>query len=304
MPDLYNSYSAFLRSRFGCKVYRIGIDAAFTCPNRDGTRGYGGCHFCNEDGSRSNHIRPGESVQNQLSSGIAYLKSRFGAKKFIAYFQAFSNTHAPVSRLKEIYDSVILFDEIAGITIGTRPDTVDEEKARLIASYNDRYDVWIELGLQSANNKTLAAINRCHTYEDFAAAVGLMKRFGIPVCAHVILGLPGEGKTDAIETAACLNNLGVAGVKIHPLHILSGSVFEEWHRRGKITILAEDEYVKMVCNFLENLRPDMIIHRLTGQGSRDSHVAPGWALKKLDTIAKIRDELAARGSGQGSKIRS
>ncbi len=296
----YNDYNSYLRKTHGSKVYRIGLDAGFSCPNRDGTKGRGGCVYCNDSGSRSSYTDPVKSVAAQLSSRIDYLKSRFGAEKFIAYFQAFTNTHAPAGKLKSIYDNVLPFEGIVGISIGTRPDCVDEEKIRLISSYGDRYEVWIEYGLQSIRNDTLALLKRGHTFEDFTRAAGLSRERGIKVCAHVMLGLPGESLDDAVKTAKTLSGLGIDGVKIHLLHVLKESRLEKLYPAGGLKLLDQNEYVDMVCLFLENLSPDIVIQRLTGEGDKESHVAPLWALNKTGAIKAIEDELAKRGSRQGS----
>ena len=299
----YNDYSAYLKNKYGTKVYRIGLDAGFTCPNRDGTKGFGGCFYCNSSGSRASYADPALTVAGQLEERIAALKKK-GAKKFIAYFQAFSNTYAPVRKLKEIYDSVLPFSDVVGISIGTRPDTVDEEKLALISSYKKNYDVWIEYGLQSIHDKTLASINRGHGTADFPEAARLAKRFGIRVSAHVILGLPGETREEMLETAQALNEWGIDGLKIHALHILKGSLYERLYNEGKITLLGQDEYAELVCDFLERLSQDVLIQRLTGQGSREDHIAPEWALDKLGTINRIEEIFARRGSCQGCRVPS
>ena len=307
---LYNDYNSYLKERYGSKVYKISVDAGFTCPNRDGTKGTGGCAYCNKDGSRAPHtstlvvgVYPAIPVAEQLKSRIKYLKEKNGAaEKFIAYFQAFTNTYAPVGRLKTIYDEVAPFKEIIGISIGTRPDAVDEEKLGLVASYGAKREVWIEYGLQSVHDRTLKSINRGHDFKDFLNAVNLTKKFDIQICVHVILGLPGETREDMIETARRLNELKVNGVKIHLLHILKGSAFEELYRKGLVKVLSQDEYVNLVSDFLENLSPDIIIQRLTGEGRRGDHIAPLWALDKIGTINKIREMLLTRKSFQGIRL--
>jgi radical SAM protein (TIGR01212 family) len=277
---LYNDY---LKQKYGCKVYRIALDAGFSCPNIES----GGCIYCNSKGSRASYIDTGLPIQKQLEIRIKYLKETKGAKKFIAYFQAHTNTYAPVDKLKPAYDQVTGFDGIVGISIGTRPDAIDREKLKLIASYKERYEVWLEYGLQSVHDKTLKLLNRGHTFDDFSNAVKLTKRSGIPVCAHVILGLPGETKEDMMATAKKLSELKIEGIKIHLLHILKGSKLEELYRKGEITLLKQDEYVELAREFLSNLNPDIIVQRLTGQGSKDDHIAPLWALDKTGTINKI-----------------
>jgi uncharacterized protein len=301
---LYNDYSSYLKSKYGCKVYRIGLDAGFTCPNRDGSKGINGCIYCDEQGSRSAYTIPALSVSQQLSTRIEYLKKEKEAKKFIAYFQAFTNTYAPIDRLKTVYDQVLSFPDIVGLSIGTRPDAIDREKISLIASYKDRFETWIEYGAQSAHDKSLAFLKRGHTHQDFVDAVRLTKEFGILVCAHVILGIPGETADDVVETAKCLSRLGVDAVKIHLLHVLKGSALEDLYREGNIGLLRQDEYVGLTCDFLENLSPEIIIQRLTGQGSRKNHIAPEWAFDKMGTIGKIEETLNARMSKQGSKTKN
>jgi len=284
-------YSDYLRAKYGCKVYRIAVDAGFTCPNRDGTKGKGGCLYCNENGSRAAYIEPSNTVRKQLETRIDYLKANKGGKKFIAYFQPFSNTYAPIDILKKNYDQITPFDDIVGLSIGTRPDTVDEEKLSLIASYREKHEVWIEYGLQTMHNRTLKAINRGHTFGDFIRAVELAKNRHIPVCAHVILGLPGETREEMLETAKKIRQMGIEGVKIHVLHVLKGSALEDLYNSGKVRLLGEDEYVDLVCAFLRCLPEDIIVQRLTGQGSREDHIAPEWAFNKNGTIRKIMTKI-------------
>lgn len=300
----YNDYNSYLKNRYGCKVYRIGLDAGLSCPNRDGTKGAGGCIYCDVVASRSPYADPKDNIAGQLAKRIKYLKESFGASRFIAYFQAFTNTYTSTDRLKKLYDEVLGFDEVVGISIGTRPDEVDRDKLELISSYKDRFDIWMEYGLQSIHDNTLNRINRGHTFADFLQALRLTKEFGIPVCAHVILGLPGETKADMIETAKSLTDLKIEAVKIHLLHVLKGSRLEELYNKGEVKILERDEYVGLVCDFLEYLSRDIIIERLTGEGSGDRHIAPLWALDKKEVINKIGEELVKRKSYQGAKSES
>lgn len=299
---LYNDYNSYLKQRYGCKVYKIGLYAGFTCPNRDGTKGVGGCIYCNEDGSRASYADLRKSVKEQLESRIDYLKEKRGAKKFIAYFQAFTNTYAPPERLKSMYDEVLSFKDIVGISIGTRPDAIDSEKLRLIASYNERYEVWMEYGLQSIHDRTLKYINRGHDFNAFLDAVTITREFALPICVHVILGLPGETREDMTATAKKMAELKIDGIKIHLLHILKGSALELLYAKGRVRLLSEDEYVGLVCDFLEYLPPDTIIQRLTGEGGGEEHIAPAWASNKIGTINKIQETLKRRGSRQGFKI--
>lgn len=299
---LYNDYSSYLRNKYGTKVYRIGIDAGFTCPNRDGTSGTGGCIYCDAAGSRSAYTDPQNSVRDQIETRIKFLKDTKDASKFIAYFQAFTNTYAPVEKLRAIYDTIKDFKEIAGLVIGTRPDAIDREKIDLIASYKDKYDVWIEYGLQSIHDKTLKTIKRGHDYDAFLKAYNMTKEAGIKICVHVILGLPDETHEDMMATAQRLAGLKVDGVKIHLLHILKGSELEKLYHEGRIKLLEQDEYVKLAADFLEYLSKDIVIQRITGEGNKESHIAPAWALDKMGTIDRIREELKRRGSRQGHKV--
>ncbi|MFH0763875.1 MAG: TIGR01212 family radical SAM protein [Candidatus Omnitrophota bacterium] len=300
----YNDYNTYLKNRFGCKVYRIGLDAGLSCPNRDGTKGIGGCIYCDALASRAPYADSKNSIANQLAERIKYLTESMGAAKFIAYFQAFTNTYASIETLKNIYDQALGFNEVVGISIGTRPDAVDRDKLELISSYKKRFDVWMEYGLQSIHDKTLVRINRAHSFADFLEALRLTREFDIPVCAHVILGLPGETRADMIKTANSITNLKINAVKIHLLHVLKGSRLEELYNKGEVSVLGQDEYVNLVCDFLEHLSPDIIIERLTGEGTGYSHIAPLWALDKIGVINRIGEELARRKSRQGAKFES
>ncbi len=299
--QLYNDYNSYLKRKFGCRVFKIGIDAGFSCPNRDGSKGKDGCIYCNAAGSRSSYADPKVSVSDQLARRMDLLKAKSGAKRFIAYFQAFTNTYAPVRHLKNLYDQILPFEEIVGLSIGTRPDSVDAEKLKLISAYLKWCDVWLELGLQSSHDRTLEAINRAHSYSDFVRAVKLAKDQHLPVCAHIILGLPGESREDMLATADRLSELGVNGVKIHLFHILKSSPVESHYREGKVKLLEQEEYAALVCDFLERLSEEIIIQRVTGEGTIESHIAPMWALDKLRTIEIIKEEMRRRSSRQGAK---
>ena len=300
----YNQFSRHLESVFGQKVYKITLDAGFSCPNRDGTISYGGCIFCDESGSFSqchDNLLP---IEKQLETGIIRQRKRFKANKFISYFQAFSNTYASVEHLKTIYDSALSHEDIAGMSIGTRPDCVDEEKIDLISSYTDKYYVWIEYGLQSIHDRTLKLINRGHTYQDFVKAVELTQNKGINICTHVIIGLPGETREDLLMTAKAISDLGINGVKIHAYCALKGTKLAQMYENGEFAPLAEDEYVNLICDFLEVLPPETTIHRLAGNGLLDLLVAPRWLDGKFRVLTHIDNELEKRNSYQGKFFKS
>jgi radical SAM protein (TIGR01212 family) len=229
-PRRYNDFNTYLRKRFGCRVQKITIDAGFFCPNRDGTLCFNGCIYCNGQGSGTGAARTGESIRKQIQQAKARLATRYKARKFIAYFQAFTNTYASCDILHRRYDEALVDSEIVGLAIGTRPDCVDEAKLNLIEEYTATHMVWIEYGLQSIHNRTLETINRRHTFEDFVRAVRMTEGRNILICAHVILGLPGESRADVLDTATALAELSIDGVKIHSLYILRdtplGRLFE------------------------------------------------------------------------------
>lgn len=297
----YNQYSAHLKNNFGVKVYKVTLDAGFSCPNRDGTISEGGCLFCDDGGSFSQAHSNLLSVEQQLLTGIDTLSKRFKAKKFMSYFQAYSNTYKPVCELEKIYNSALNHPDVVGLSIGTRPDCVDGEKLKLISSYKDDYYTWIEYGLQSIHDKTLNNINRGHNFDTFLKAYEKSKAMGLNVCAHVILGLPGESKSDMLQTAQKLADLKVDGVKIHMLAVLENTKLAELYNQGKIPLMSEDDYIQTVCDFLEILPPETTIHRLAGNGLKKNLISPRWLGKKLDALNKIDREFEKRNSWQGSK---
>ncbi len=300
-PKKYNQYSQHLEDMFGCKIYKITLDAGFDCPNRDGNLSSGGCIFCEEGGSFSRAHCNTLSVQQQVEAGVEKLKSRFKAQKFISYFQAYSNTYAPVDKLKEIYDQSLLHKDVIGISIGTRPDCVDKEKIKLISSYTSNHYVWIEYGLQTIHNKTLGFINRGHSYEDFLNAVNITKDKDINICAHVIIGLPGESRKNMLETAKALADLGINGIKIHLLCVLKNTKLEKMYLNNEFQLFSAEEYIETVCDFLELLPPEVTIHRLAGNGLKRILVAPNWLCEKFKLLNAIDQELDKRKSFQGSK---
>lgn len=295
----YNDLNSYLRELFGCRVQKISIDAGLNCPNRDGTISTGGCIYCNERGSGTGSFRLGLSITDQLTRGKIALSKRYKAKKFLAYFQSFTNTYAPLDRLKAIYDEALSVQDIIGLSIGTRPDCVNEPIAALLENYAKTHLIWIEYGLQSANDHTLKIINRGHDFDCFKRAVELTKGRGIQICAHVILGLPGELPTDMLRTAKILADLGIDGVKIHLLYIVKGTKMEHLYRQGLYQCLTREEYAEIVCDFLEVLPPNMVIQRLTGDPHPEELVAPQWALEKSKNLTCIQDILERRDSRQG-----
>lgn len=294
----YNQFSEHLKDKFGEKVYKVTLDAGFTCPNRDGSLSKEGCIFCDDKGSFSQLYSSELGVKSQLDIGISKIKNRYKAHKFMSYFQAYSNTYKPKEELKYIYDAA-LTDGVVGLSIGTRPDCVDEDKLDLISEYTKNYYTWLEYGLQSVHDKSLKYINRGHDFSSFEKACQLTQERNINICTHVILGLPGETKEDMLQTAKTIASMGIQGVKIHLLCVLEGTKLADEYKQGKITMLEEDEYVELVCDFLELLPKSMTIQRLAGNGLKSIMLAPGWLSKKWIVLNKIDQELEKRNSYQG-----
>ena len=303
-PKRYNAFSDELKRRFSCKVQRISVDAGFSCPNRDGTLDTAGCIFCGGHGSGSHGIRRDLSVTAQIEDGKEVMVRKYRAERFIAYFQAYSNTHAPVERLCALFDEALAVPGVVGIIVATRPDCLSDAVLDYLGELNRRTYLWLELGLQSMHDKTLDLINRRHDHACSVSAIERATVRGLRVCAHVILGLPGETRTEMLAMAGELNRLSVAGVKLHLLHVMKGTRLAEMYGRGEVAVLDRDGYAGVVCDFLELLNPGVLIHRLTGEGGHGHLVAPLWSLRKFEILNLIDAELERRGTRQGSRSRS
>ena len=301
MMKPYRLFSEHLRDRFGVRVHKISVDAGFGCPNRNGGRTGPGCLFCDPGGSGAVGIERQLSVAAQLEQGKEIMSRKYKAGKFMAYFQPFSNTLAPLERLRELYDSALAVDDILGLAVGTRPDCVPEEVFDLLAEYHQRTYLWLELGLQSSHDRTLQWLQRGHDFACFARACHEARSRGLRVCVHVILGLPGEDRADMLETADLLAGLQVEGVKLHLLHVLRNTLLGSLYLDDKINVLAMDEYVELVVDVMERLHPETLIHRLTGDGPRDQLLAPLWSLNEWEVLNAIDAEFARRGTLQGTR---
>jgi radical SAM protein (TIGR01212 family) len=296
----YRDLNSYLKERFGARVQKVTLDAGLTCPNRDGRTGVGGCLYCNARGSGTGAFGRGLGITKQLEEGMARLARRYGAGRFIAYFQSFSNTYAPVETLRNLYREALAFSEVVGLGIGTRPDCLSPEILDLLADIARDRLLWLELGLQSAHDKTLKLINRGHEVACFSRAVRAAADRNLEVVAHVILGLPGEGPEEMAATARYLGSLPLQGVKIHLLYVVRGSALEGLYRAGSYRPLEEGEYISLVADFLELLPPHLVIHRLTGDPHPEELVAPAWCREKSRVLTGIKAELARRGRRQGS----
>jgi len=297
----YYSFGRYLRQRFGCRVHKVTLHAGFTCPNRDGTVGRGGCLFCNNAGFSPNARVEPSQIREQLARGIEAARRR-KAEKFIAYFQAYTNTYAEAARLRALYDEVWHFPDVVGLSIGTRPDCVDRQIIDLIAGYTARGEVWIEYGLQSAHDATLLAINRGHTYQQFLDAIELTRDRGIKICSHTILGLPGEDRGMILDTHRRLAELPIDGVKLHLMHVMCDTVMEKQYHQGRIELLSREAYVELVCDVLEVLGPTMVIQRMHADAPPDVLVAPDWCLDKVGILNDIRQAQIRRDSWQGKAL--
>ncbi len=296
----YKDLNTFLRKYFGERVQKISIDAGFTCPNRDGTISSGGCIYCNPKGSGTGAYSRGISVREQLEAGKKRLGKRYKAKKFLAYFQSYTNTYGTVNELEKIYDEALSVDGVCGLSVGTRPDCIDEKKIGLFENYaKNGYLIWIEYGLQSIHDKTLVKINRGHDFKCFEKAWELTRNRGLYTCVHVILGLPGETREDMIETAKVISDMGIEGVKLHLLYVVKGTLLEKEFLGKNFRCLTQKEYVEIAADFIENISSEMVVHRITGDPHIDELTAPFWSLRKDETLTMINKELSIRGTSQG-----
>jgi len=297
----YYDLKSFFRNRFGCNVFKLPIDAGFTCPNRDGTVASGGCLYCDGRGSRLRQAGPLPSVTEQVRAGKAFYRDRRGAKKFIAYFQTFTNTYGPPEKLASLYEEALGEEDVVGLAVGTRPDCVPDPVMDLLAGFARERHVWVEYGLQSIHDRTLRFLNRGHGADAFLDALQRTAGKNIFVCVHIIVGLPGETEADILETARRIAALPVQGIKIHLLLALRGTPLGTLYERGEISLMTMERYVDTVCNILEILPPEMTIQRLTADGYRDIYLAPQWGRNKMAVLNAVDGELKRRNSFQSAR---
>ena len=295
----YSDYNTYLRQLFGQRVQKISIDAGLSCPNRDGSLSRKGCIYCNSKGSGSGMFSRGFSIKEQIEKGRIAMIKKYKAKKFLAYFQSYTNTYTTCDYMKQMFDDAFSCEGVVGMAIGTRPDCIDDQKIDLIASYAKSYLVWLEYGLQSAHDATLKTINRGHSVEDFFKAVDLTQGRGINICAHVILGLPGEDRNMMLQTAKILADSPINGVKIHLLYVIKETLLDRMWKNGNYVPMGQEEYVNMVCDFLELLPKRIIIQRITGDPHADELRIPLWAGRYRETFNMIQAVLETRDSFQG-----
>jgi len=300
----YRDFNTYLKEIFGERVQKISLDAGLGCPNRDGTISRRGCIFCDRRGSGTGAlINHGLSIAQQIAEAKGFIQKRYKARKFIAYFQSFTNTYAPLSQLKTLYDNALIHKDMVGLSVATRPDCVDREILTLLSSYQAGHLVWLEYGLQSSHDKTLKLINRGHDVACFEQSVLMADEYSINICAHIILGLPGEDREMMLQTARFLSNLPIRGVKIHLLYVVTETPLSELYHKKGFRCLERKEYANLVVDFLELLPPDMVIQRLTGDPIQSELVAPLWAKEKQVNLKLIQITLERRKTWQGKHYR-
>lgn len=287
----YYSLNQYLQDTFGQKIYKISLDGGFTCPNRDGTLDTRGCIFCSQAGSGEFAQSRKDSITQQIEKGKERLKDKIENGKYIAYFQAFTNTYAPVERLRELYEEAISHPDIAVLSIATRPDCLSEKILLLLQDLNAKKPVWVELGLQTIHESSAVYIRRGYPLSVYDEAVKNLKRIGVQVTVHVILGLPGETPEQMKETVSYVGKSGVNGIKLQLLHVIKGTDLEKDYQTGKFRTLEMDEYVNLVADCIALLPPNIVIHRLTGDGDRKTLVAPLWSLDKKRVLNAINKEI-------------
>ncbi len=302
LPDVINTFGQAMLDRFGRKVQKISINAGMRCPNMDGSKGRGGCSFCN-NASFNPHARRPPDITGQITSGREVIRRRTGAQRYIAYFQAYTNTYADVVTLKRLYDTALAEPDVVGLSVGTRPDCVPDTVLSLLAGYRDKgYEVWLELGLQSAFDETLRRVNRGHGFAEYVDAVRRARQYGLPVCTHLIVGLPGETLDQSLASHARVVDLGTAGLKLHPLHVVRGTQLAKQWRQGAYHPLTFDDYVDVVVRMVSRTPSDVVFHRLTATASEDILLAPAWCAGKWRVLNAIHDRLVHARLWQGCAL--
>ncbi|MDR3584008.1 MAG: TIGR01212 family radical SAM protein [Desulfosporosinus sp.] len=299
----YHTFNEHLRERFGGKIFKVSLDAGFTCPNRDGTLGWGGCVYCSERGSGDFAGEQGLSLHDQFIEVTARMEKKWPNANYIAYFQAYTNTYAPAKRLREVYEEALAEEQVVGLAISTRPDCLPENVLDYLEELNQRTYLWVELGLQSIHDRTMHWIERGHNYAQFLKGLEMLRSRGIRVCVHIILGLPGETKTEMMATAQAVAKMPLQGIKIHLLHVLRGTPLAAIYQREPFELMTKDDYVSLVVDILEILPPEIVIQRLTGDGPPDDLIGPLWSLKKWEVLNAIDAEFVRRDTWQGKRAK-
>ncbi len=297
-----NTASNYMKKRFGTRIQKLTIDAGFTCPNRDGTKGTGGCHFCNNEAFNPSYCTPDKSIQQQIEEGISFHEKRYRrATRYLAYFQAYSNTYASLEKLKSLFDQALSRDDMAGLIIGTRPDCIDEAKLEYLARLSEKYYVVVEYGIESVNNVTLANINRGHTFEDSVNALNLTRKYGVNSGAHFIFGLPGESCEEMLDSATIISALPLHSIKFHQLQLVKGTQFalDYENNPAAFKLFPLDEYIVFVADFLSRLNPKFIVERMAAETQPWINVREMWDLRYDRVIQLIENKLEELDLWQG-----
>lgn len=300
----YYSLDFYLRETFGEKIYKIPLDGGMSCPNRDGTLDTRGCIFCSRGGSGEFAVPRKHSVTEQIDEAIAFLQrqTKYTGNRYIAYFQSYTNTYAPVSYLKPLYEEALAHPLVAALSIATRPDCLSEEVLELLRQCAMQKPVWVELGLQTIHEQTARYIRRRYPLSTFEQAVRNLRRRNISVITHVILGLPGEGREQVLETIHYLNQSGIQGIKLQLLHVLKGTDLAEEYRNHRIRVLSREEYIRLLLDCISHLSPDIVVHRLTGDGAGELLIAPEWSKKKRAVLNEIAHQMKIQDIVQGGSL--
>ena len=298
----FRSYNHWLQEKFGERVYKVIVDAGFTCPNRDGTVAVGGCAYCNNNSFRPPSAIKTDPIHDQVREGIEYIRKRFDAHKFIIYFQPFSNTYAETDYLHQLYTDAIDHPDVVGLAIGTRPDCVDEEKIRMIQEIAQRTFVSLEFGVESIYDDTLRRVNRGHDYSAFLTAAELTRRQDLHLGAHLILGFPWETREQWLAMADEMSRVGVDALKIHHLHVVRGTALAAEYARQPFRVLGYEEYLDLLCDFVERLDPNIVIERMFGEAPFGLLVAPNWRRNKNDLVLDIQRKFEERDVRQGRRL--
>lgn len=296
----YHTLNYFLREKFGEKVFKISLDAGFTCPNRDGSVGSGGCIFCSPRGS-GDFAGTCSDLVEQFAEVKHMMQKKWKNGKYLAYFQAYTNTYADVETLREKYYSVLNLEDVVGIAIATRPDCLGEDVLDLLEEIRKDKYIWVELGLQTIYEQTAQIINRGYSLNTYMEAVRSLKKRKIDVVTHAILGLPGEQKEDMLQTVEFIANTGTQGIKLHLLHLMKDTRLVELYEKGELQVMTQEDYVDLVVDCIEKLPEDMVVHRITGDAPRDTLIEPKWSLKKWEVINAIEHQMMDRSTWQGKK---
>lgn len=300
----YHTLDYYYKNKFHSKVFKISLNAGFSCPNIDGTVGNGGCIYCSKSGSGEFAGNKEDSLRTQFDTVKEMMLHKWPEGKFIGYFQARTNTYADVDTLKKLYETVLAFDNVIGLNIATRPDSISEECLDYLTELNKKTNLTIELGLQTTNEKTAKLINRCHSLQCFEDMVKKLRERNIDVVVHIINGLPYETKEDMLNTVRYLNSIDIQGIKIHMLSILKDTPLAKMYEKKHFKVLTKEEYIDIVIDQLELLRPEIVIHRITGDPKQDDLVEPDWLVKKFCVLNDIDKEMVKRDSYQGKKLKS